>query len=167
MFLCEFRLIHALFDVETVALCCCYFCCYICIYVLLLLFEAIAWLKQCILGYCIVKSINFMKIIAHSQILTAPSFTSSWCWACLMDIWEGKAGKLWLYLREETLFLLGRQKEADHSEELQVSGGHRDPPQATVHQVYGQVQSLILEMQHLLRGIQYTIKYSNHMHYSS
>lgn len=65
---------------------------------------------------------------------------------------SGKCKTLRLYLGEETLFLLGRQKEAGHAEELQVGGGHLDLPQATVHQVYGQVQSLILEVQQLLGG---------------
>ena len=55
-----------------------------------------------------------------------------------------------LYLRDETLFLLGCQKEADHPKELQVDGGHLDLPQSPVHQADGQVQSLVLEMQHLL-----------------
>lgn len=56
------------------------------------------------------------------------------------------------YLRNETLFLLRSKEEANHAEELQVDCGHLDLPQGSIEEVYGQVESLLLEMHHFLAG---------------
>lgn len=53
-------------------------------------------------------------------------------------------------LGEEALFFFGSEKKADHAEQLQVVSGHLDLTQGTVQQMYGQIQSLIMEMHQLL-----------------
>lgn len=54
------------------------------------------------------------------------------------------------YIREQTLFFLRSEEEANHAEELQIDRGHLDLTQGAVDKVNGEVEGFILEMQALL-----------------